>query len=154
MKCPQCGHSDDRVLETRAQKDGEIRRRRECLKCKSRFTTVESVLLQFPHVKKKDGRHEPFSPEKLRKGIQLACLKRPVSLAVIEGLVNKVSRYILEQNEKEISSLKIGQFVMRELKKTDDVAYVRFASVYRTFKDVQEFVQSLEGEALSPQRNQ
>ena len=126
------------------QKEAEIRRRRECLACKGRFSTAEVVLMQFPHVTKKDGRVEAFDKEKLRKGLQLACLKRPVSLAQIESIVAKVCRYVLESNEKELATLRIGEIVMRELKALDNVAYVRFASVYRNFKDLQEFVQGLE----------
>lgn len=144
MKCPECSCSDSRVLDTRIQKEGDIRRRRECLKCKTRFHTLECVLYNIPHVEKKDGCNEPFNKEKLRRGIQLACLKRPVSLAEIESIVDRIYRRIIESSKKEIRSMDLGQEVMDELKKLDDVAFVRFASVYRTFKDVQEFVQSLD----------
>ncbi len=145
MKCPFCGHTDDRVLDTRIQKDGEqIRRRRECLNCKSRFTTLEGLLLNYPFIIKKDDRREPYSKEKLLKGIQAACQKRPVSLSQMESLVEKISLWFLNRQEKEISAQLIGQKVMQELKQLDDVAYIRFASVYRTFKDVQEFVETLD----------
>lgn len=145
MKCPACNLDDDRVLDTRIQKEGEIiRRRRECLRCKTRFTTVESLVLQYPYIIKKDGRREPFSKEKLLKGIQAACQKRPVSMAQMETTVEVLSAWILSLGEKEVSSQLVGQKIMQELKKLDDVAYVRFASVYRTFKDVQEFVETLE----------
>jgi transcriptional repressor NrdR len=145
MKCPLCNLDDDRVLDTRIQKEGElIRRRRECLRCKTRFTTVETLVLQYPYIIKKDGRREPFSKEKLLKGIQAACQKRPVSMAQMETTVEVVASWVLNLVEKEISAQLIGQKIMQELKKLDDVAYVRFASVYRTFKDVQEFVETLE----------
>ena len=145
MKCPYCGHNEDRVLDTREQKEGEmIRRRRECLKCKSRFSTVETLNLNFPAIIKKDGRREPFSREKIFKGLQAACQKRPVSSSQLEAVVDRISTWLLGRGEKEIPSRLIGQKVMMELRLLDDVAYVRFASVYRTFKDVQEFVETLE----------
>ena len=148
MKCPQCGHLEHRVLETR-DRDEEIRRRRECLACRQRFSTTEAVLVYFPHVIKKDGRREPYSKEKLRRGIQIACKKRPVSVAQIENIVNRISRGVQSSPDKELAALKIGQAVVRELKTLDDVAYVRFASVYKSFKDVNEFMQSLEAEQKS-----
>ena len=144
MKCPHCNFHDSRVLDTRAQKDGEIRRRRECSECKERFTTQELIVKSSPHVLKKDGRREPFSKDKLRRGLQLACMKRDVSLQAIESIVIKICKHMSEQNSKEVSALEIGHQVMAELRQLDDVAYVRFASVYRTFKDVHEFVQTLE----------
>lgn len=146
MKCPQCGFQDSRVLDTRIQKDAAIRRRRECLSCKGRFSTIESVVMNFPHVMKKDDCREPFDMLKLRKGIQLACLKRPVSQAQIEHIVSKISRRARENNEREISTSEIGGWVMDELRSIDDVAYVRFASVYKTFKDIDEFVETLKGD--------
>lgn len=121
-----------------------IRRRRECLQCKSRFSTVETLHLNFPAIIKKDGRREPFSKEKIFKGLQAACQKRPVSLNQLEAILDRISTWVINRGEKEISSRLIGQKVMMELKLLDDVAYVRFASVYRTFKDVQEFVETLE----------
>jgi transcriptional repressor NrdR len=148
MKCPNCDFHDSRVLDTRLQKGGDIRRRRECLKCKERFTTIESLLLQFPHVTKRDGVQEPFNKEKLKRGMQLACLKRPVSLAQIEDMVGRVCQSVTEQSDRQVSSVVLGQLVMKELKGIDDVAYVRFASVYKTFKDVQEFVQTLQGDRI------
>lgn len=145
MKCPFCGNADDRVLDTRVQKDGEfIRRRRECASCNTRFTTTESITRADLDVVKKDGRREPYQKEKLVAGIRAACQKRPVSLSQIEHLVERIGKWILSDFEKEVPSEIIGQRVMEELKKLDDVAYIRFASVYRTFKDVQEFVQTLE----------
>lgn len=146
MRCPTCGQDEDRVLDTRIQKEGEvIRRRRECLQCKTRFTTVETLVLQYPYIIKKDGRCEPYCPEKLLKGIQAACQKRPVSMSQMETSVELISQWILSLGEKEVASQLVGHKVMQELKRLDDVAYVRFASVYRTFKDVQEFVETLGG---------
>lgn len=148
MKCPFCGHGDDRVLDTRVQKDGSIRRRRECLECKARFSTIETIMLAFPFIIKKDGRREPFTKEKMIKGLQAACQKRPVSLAQIEAVVERIAAWVINRGENEISSRLLGKKVMSELKQLDDVAYVRFASVYRTFKDVQEFVETLEDTEL------
>lgn len=149
MKCPFCGHLDDRVLDTRVGRDGEsIRRRRECLKCHSRFTTSENLLQVFPFIVKKDGRREPFSKEKVLKGIQAACQKRPVSLAQMEQMVERVAKWVLSRSEREVTSESVGQKVVRELRLIDDVAYVRFASVYQTFKDVDEFVSRLEGDEM------
>lgn len=145
MYCPHCNHLESRVLDTRIQKEGEIRRRRECMECKGRFSTLETVLHSYPLVIKKDGRREPFSKEKIKKGIQYACLKRPVSLAQIEHIVNQVSSFAMDFSKKEIPAEHIGQFLMKQLRELDDVAYVRFASVYRTFKDLHEFVEALEG---------
>lgn len=148
MKCPFCGHSEDRVLDTRVQKDGAIRRRRECLECRGRFTTAETIVLNLPFIIKKDGRREPFSKEKIFKGLQASVQKRPVSLAQIDAVVERITAWVINRGESEISSRLIGKKVMAELKQLDDVAYVRFASVYRTFKDVQEFVSSLEDAEL------
>lgn len=150
MRCPFCGYNEDRVLDTREQKDGgSIRRRRECLQCKSRFSTVETLSLVFPYIIKKDGRREPYSKEKVLKGLQAACQKRPISLSQLEHTVEKISAWVLSQAEKEIHARLIGQRLMRELRALDDVAYVRFASVYRTFKDVQEFVETLEDQEIT-----
>ncbi len=145
MRCPYCGHVENRVLDTRMQKQGEaIRRRRECLECKRRFSTIENVMRVYPLIIKKDQRREPYSREKIFKGIQAACQKRPVSLAQMELIVDKVSRWILDLCEKEVSTQLIGEEVSRQLRRLDDVAYVRFASVYRTFKDIHEFVSVLD----------
>lgn len=148
MKCPFCGHADDRVLDTRVQKDGSIRRRRECLECKARFSTAETIMLSFPFIIKKDGRREPFSKEKILKGLQASCQKRPVSLGQIDAVVERIAAWVVNRGENEISSRVIGKKVMAEVKQLDDVAYIRFASVYRTFKDVQEFVETLEDTEL------
>lgn len=146
MQCPFCKSQQVKVLETRVQKEHETRRRRECLDCKARFTTLETLLLRYPDVVKRDGTREPYDTQKLRRGLQLACMKRPVSLPEIEAIVGRISSELLNRNDKEVPASDIGRLVMRELKKIDDVAYVRFASVYRTFKDVQEFVETLEKE--------
>jgi transcriptional repressor NrdR len=135
---------EHRVLETRLHREEEIRRRRECLSCRLRFSTVETLLVAYPQVIKKDGRREPFSKEKLRRGIQIACTKRPVSVGQIENIVNRISRWVQSSPDKELAANKIGQAVVKELKTLDDVAYVRFASVYKSFKDVNEFMQTLE----------
>jgi transcriptional repressor NrdR len=148
MKCPFCGHADDRVLDTRVQKDGSIRRRRECLECKARFSTVETIMIALPYIIKKDGRREPFSKEKILKGLSAATQKRPVSVAQIDAVVERIAAWIVNRGESEVSSRLLGKKVMAELKQLDDVAYVRFASVYRTFKDVQEFVETLEDAEL------
>jgi len=145
MKCPYCNHNEDRVLDTREQREGElIRRRRECLQCKSRFSTLEALSVSFPLVIKKDGRREPYNKEKILKGLQASCQKRPIGLAQLEGVVERISNWMLHKGEKEISSQLIGKKVMNELRMLDDVAYIRFASVYRTFRDVQEFVETLD----------
>jgi len=148
MKCPFCGHSEDKVLDTRVQKDGGIRRRRECLSCKSRYSTIETVMLSYPYIIKKDGRREPYNKEKLLRRMQASCQKRPVSLSQLESVVERISAWLMTRGDSEVSSKLIGRRVMAELKYLDDVAYVRFASVYRTFKDVQEFVEKLEGDEL------
>ncbi|PIU00810.1 MAG: transcriptional regulator NrdR [Bdellovibrionales bacterium CG10_big_fil_rev_8_21_14_0_10_45_34] len=156
MKCPYCQAQDTRVLDTRMHKGGEqIRRRRECIQCKSRFTTQEGLLEDLPFIVKKDGRREPFSKEKVMRGIQASCQKRPISLSEIEQIVDRVSRSILNRYEKEVSSGVIGQMVIDELRSLDDVAYIRFASVYKSFRDLDEFLETLESnpESLVPQGN-
>ncbi|AZZ35997.1 transcriptional regulator NrdR [Bdellovibrio sp. qaytius] len=148
MKCPFCGHSEDKVLDTRVQKDDGIRRRRECLSCKSRYSTLETVIVSYPFVIKKDGRREPFNKEKLLRGLSYACNKRPVATASLDAIVERIASWVITRGEGEISARVIGRRVMNELKQLDDVAYVRFASVYKTFKDVQDFVEKLEGDEL------
>jgi transcriptional repressor NrdR len=148
MICPNCKSPNNKVLETRQQCEGELRRRRECLDCKQRFSTLETWVVKMPYVIKKDGAREPFDAHKLRRGLQLACLKRPVSLPQIESIVQKVTARISAAGDREVRALDIGHWVIQELKTFDHVAYVRFASVYRTFEDVQEFVQTLNTELL------
>jgi transcriptional repressor NrdR len=148
MKCPFCHNQNDRVLDTRVQKDGAIRRRRECLSCKSRFTTLETLVVNYPMIIKKDGRREPFLREKLLKGLQAATQKRPISHDQLEAVVDRIAGWVLNRGENELPARIIGKKLMAELKQLDDVAYIRFASVYRHFKDVQEFVDSLEDREL------
>jgi transcriptional repressor NrdR len=144
VRCPTCGHLEDRVLDTRVGREGDsIRRRRECLSCHSRFTTLETMSQVYPYIIKKDGRHEPFAREKVLKGIQAACQKRPVSLAQMEQIVDRVAKWVLSRPEREVTADAVGQKVIKELRLLDDVAYVRFASVYTTFKDIGEFVTRL-----------
>jgi transcriptional repressor NrdR len=144
MKCPFCAHSENKVIDARISKDGDaIRRRRECLGCGKRFTTYEFVEEVLPMVVKKDGRREPFDRSKIRAGIKKACEKRPISTDVIETVVDKVERSCQEFQDKEIPSSAIGEEIMRELQVLDGVAYVRFASVYREFRDVTDFVEEL-----------
>ena len=144
MKCPFCNELQNRVIDSRLSKDGHaIRRRRECLDCNRRFTTYERVEASIPMVIKKDGRREEFDREKLSSGISRACQKRPVSVNDIEDFVEKIERKILEGGEREIGSEVLGEEVMDFLKGLDEVAYVRFASVYRSFKDLKEFMSEL-----------
>ena len=144
MKCPQCHSLSTKVLDTRTQKNGDItRRRRECEKCYVRFTTIESIVVTLPMVVKKDGRREPFCSKKLLSGLNAACQKRPISSARLEQMVSYITQWVVEHGDKEVSTDMVGHIVMDELKKIDEVAYVRFASVYKTFKDVSEFVADL-----------
>ena len=141
MKCPFCSSIENKVIDSRLSKGGNIiRRRRECFSCHRRFTTHERVEEISPVVIKKDGRREPFDRAKIFAGIKKACEKRPVSIDVIDGLVEKIERDLQEKGEKEIKSTEIGERVMQELHTLDEVAYVRFASVYRQFKDISEFM--------------
>jgi transcriptional repressor NrdR len=144
MKCPFCGYSDTRVIDSRLGKEGNnIRRRRECSQCERRFTTFERVEEMLPLIIKKDGRRQPFERKKIIAGIQRACEKRPVSIATIEKIVDNLERQLQESGEREIESRIIGQAVMDALHDLDQVAYVRFASVYRQFKDINEFMSEL-----------
>lgn len=144
MKCPFCGELDNKVIDSRLSKDGNvIRRRRECLACSRRFTTYEHIEEIPIMIVKKDGRREVFSREKVRAGMQRACEKRNISMDVIEESIDDLERDLREIGKKEIPSTKIGEWVMDSLHRLDDVAYVRFASVYREFKDVNDFVSEL-----------
>ena len=144
MKCPFCGHLEDKVVDSRESREGDvIRRRRECLKCDRRFTSYERID-EIPYmVVKKDGTREPFAREKVLAGVMKACEKRPIQMTKIEALVNQVEKYVQESRERERSTEKIGEVIMRRLKELDKVAYVRFASVYLDFKDVTEFMSEL-----------
>jgi transcriptional repressor NrdR len=145
MRCPFCGHSEDKVVDSRESREGEaIRRRRECLGCGRRFTSYERVEEVPLLIVKKDGRREPFDRQKLLRGIMAACQKRPVSLSSLEELVGDVQARLVEQPDREIASRTLGELVMDGLKAIDSVAYVRFASVYREFKDLPDFVKALE----------
>ena len=144
MKCPFCGHQEDKVVDSRTSSDGDaIRRRRECLGCGKRFTTYEHVEEQPLMIIKKDGRREPFDRQKLLAGLIKACEKRPVSMDDLERLVDELERELSQQFEREVPSRQIGERVMKKLHTLDPVAYVRFASVYREFKDVEQFMREL-----------
>jgi transcriptional repressor NrdR len=140
MKCPFCGNAETQVVETRVAEEGEfIRRRRQCMSCEKRFTTYERPDVNFPAVVKKDGRRIEYERVKLLASMNLALRKRPVSTEQIDGAVERIEEKLLNLGVREIPSARIGELVMRELKKLDKVAYVRFASVYRSFEDIDEF---------------
>jgi transcriptional repressor NrdR len=144
LKCPFCANGENKVIDSRISKDGSaIRRRRECLACEKRFTTYEFVEEVLPVVVKKDGRREPFDRLKIVNGIKKACEKRPISMDAIEMMVENVEQACQEYQGKEIPSSMVGEKVMKELQRLDGVAYVRFASVYRQFRDVGEFLEEL-----------
>ncbi|MBW6511851.1 MAG: transcriptional regulator NrdR [Desulfuromonadaceae bacterium] len=144
MKCPFCSNLDTRVVDSRLGKEGNnIRRRRECIACEKRFTTYERIEETLPLVVKKDGRREVFDRFKIISGMQRACEKRPVSIATIEKAVDRLEFLLQEMGEKEVASTRIGEAVMAALHDIDEVAYVRFASVYRQFKDINEFMSEL-----------
>ncbi len=145
MKCPSCANPDTRVVDSRVAHEGEaIRRRRECEQCGRRFTTFERFEAQPPVVVKNDGRRESFSREKLLAGITIACSKRPISREQIDAIVDRVEREFSERAGGEVASNEIGARVMEELAKLDQVAYVRFASVYRQFRDIDHFLEELQ----------
>ena len=144
MKCPGCSGMENKVIDSRLNKEGNvIRRRRECLSCTDRFTTYEKLERSLPLLVKKDGRREEFDRDKIISGVRKACQKRPVSIKNIEDLVDRVEQYLQELGEKEVHAVKVGEKVISEIYNLDDVAYVRFASVYRSFKDVNEFMVEL-----------
>ncbi len=145
MKCPYCDHAESKVIDSRESKNGfTIRRRRECLDCTKRFTTYEKIE-EIPYmVVKKDGRRQRFDDQKVLRGLLIACEKRPISVSQLEEIVEEIENLLQEKAEKEMRAEEIGQHVMRRLHELDKVAYVRFASVYRDFKDVLEFKQELE----------
>ncbi|MBT8351928.1 MAG: transcriptional regulator NrdR [Deltaproteobacteria bacterium] len=146
MKCPYCGEIDNKVIDSRLGKDGNvIRRRRECLECSRRFTTYEHIEEIPIMLIKKDGRREVFSRDKIRSGIKKACEKRNISMNIIEDFIDDLERDLRETGKKEIPSTDLGEKIMAKLHEMDDVAYVRFASVYREFKDVNDFVSELKG---------
>ena len=140
MKCPFCGHTDTQVVETRISEDADsIRRRRQCASCEKRFTTYERPEVNFPAVVKKDGRRIEYETAKLRASLNLALRKRPVSTEQIDSAIERMEEKLLASPTREIQSSRIGELVMRELKKLDKVAYIRFASVYRSFEDIDDF---------------
>jgi transcriptional repressor NrdR len=144
MKCPFCTDFDNKVVDSRLSGESDvIRRRRECLGCGRRFTTYERVEDILPMVIKKDDRREPFDRNKVLSGIQTACQKRPVPVAIMEEIVERIEKSVQEKGDKEINSSTIGETVMLELNDLDEVAYVRFASVYRSFKDINDFMDEL-----------
>ncbi len=145
MKCPYCGFTQDRVVDSRESKEADsIRRRRECERCEKRFTTYER-LDEIPYmVIKKDGRREKFDRQKVLSGLLRACEKRPVPAAQLESIVNQAEGYVMDSAERERSTVEVGELIMRELKALDTVAYIRYASVHRDFKDVNEFKSELE----------
>ncbi len=154
MRCPFCQHMDDRVIDSRLSKDGDmIRRRRECAHCLRRFTTYERVEETLPLVIKKDGRREPFDRAKILAGLQRACEKRPISVTVLEKLVDRIEQHLQESGEREVYSRDIGEQIMQELQSLDEVAYVRFASVYRSFRDVNEFMNEVKELLEKGQKN-
>jgi len=146
MKCPSCGHLEDKVIDSRSAKEGQaIRRRRECLKCQRRFTTYETVEMTPLLVVKKDGRREPFSREKILNGLLRACEKRPIPAEKLHAIVDQLETDLLRLGNEEVASSEIGERVMAALHQLDEVAYVRFASVYRHFKDLNQFLEELRG---------
>ena len=144
MKCPYCGHDEDKVVDSRSGSENDsIRRRRECLKCQRRFTTYEHIEEIPLMVVKKDGQRQSFDRNKLTAGLLKACEKRPVSVAKLENVVDNIERTLQRKHDKEVKSSQIGEMLMKKLHEIDEVAYVRFASVYREFKDVTEFMKEL-----------
>ena len=153
MKCPFCGRMEEKVVDSREARDGEvIRRRRHCLHCGRRFTTYERIEEIQLMVVKKDGRREPFDRNKILSGLLKATQKRPVSVAELEKIADEVETRLLEKPDREMSSTEIGELIMNRLYHLDEVAYVRFASVYRQFKDVNEFVEEVKGLLGTSQR--
>lgn len=146
MKCPACGYSETKVIDSRLSNDGaSIRRRRECLKCEKRFTTYEYVDQVSLMVVKRDGRREPFDRKKIIAGLIKACEKRPVSIDKMEDITGEIERAIQRKYDREVNSKEIGELIMEKLAALDEVAYVRFASVYRQFRDVNQFMNELQG---------
>ena len=144
MKCPFCGDEEDKVVDSRPSQDGKsVRRRRECASCGKRYTTYEYIEDVPLTIVKNDGRREPFDRQKLQRGIELACNKRPVSAKKISALVDEIEEELQNLSKKEVTSKEVGAAVMRRLKELDEVAYVRFASVYHKFKDINEFMNEL-----------
>ena len=145
MHCLFCHFEDTKVIDSRLAREGDqVRRRRECLQCKERFTTYEVAERSLPRIVKRDGRREPFDEEKLRKGLTLACEKRPVATETLDSLISRITRKALALGKREVRASSIGDWAMQELRAIDQVAYVRFASVYRSFEDVRAFKDLIE----------
>jgi transcriptional repressor NrdR len=155
MKCPFCHEDNDRVLDTRPSDDGvAIRRRRQCASCNRRFTTYERVEVTTVKIIKKDGVREPFDRQKMKRGLETACWKRPISDAQLETIISEVENELESKFESEVPSRQIGELVMRRLRDIDPVAYVRFASVYRQFKDARDFVDEIKPMLAETQRKE
>lgn len=154
MRCPFCGVQETRVIDSRLAGDGyQVRRRRECGACGERYTTFESAELVMPRLRKRDGSREPFDEQKLRRGIVRALYKRPVSTDAVESSVNRILHKLRSQGEQEIPAHRVGEWVMEELRELDQVAYVRFASVYRSFQDVNAFREEIDRLERAPARD-
>ncbi|MFT4676627.1 MAG: transcriptional repressor NrdR [Candidatus Azotimanducaceae bacterium] len=154
MHCPFCGHGETKVIDSRLVAEGDqVRRRRECQECGERFTTFESAELVLPRVIKSNGNRQPFDEEKLRSGILRALEKRPVSLETVESTISQIKHKLRATGERELKTRDVGELVMEELRKLDDVAYVRFASVYRSFQDIDEFREEIDRLRDGPTRN-
>ncbi|MDR0330459.1 MAG: transcriptional regulator NrdR [Chitinispirillales bacterium] len=152
MRCPYCSHEEDKVVDSRTSKEGRaVRRRRECLDCGRRFTTYEYIENISLTIIKSDQRREPYERQKLMQGITAACKKRPISVKKIESIVDKIETSVEKLSKSEVPSAEIGKLVMAELYELDEVAYVRFASVYRKFKDVSDFISEVQG--IAPKTN-
>lgn len=150
MKCPYCKHSETKVVDSRLLKEGfSVRRRRKCETCERRFTTYESVEISMPNIVKLDGRREPYNRKKIYSGIEKSCQKRPISTDQVERVVENIEKEILDISSKEVRTHDIGNIVMVYLRNLDPVAYIRFASVYRTFQDVEEFVHGIQHEEIT-----
>ena len=153
MKCPFCGAADTTVADTRLNEDGDIvRRRRRCLSCEKRFSTYERAEIRLPQVVKKNGSRTEFSRDKLRASLELALRKRPVSADLVEAAIGEIEEKLLSSGEREVPSQQVGELVMRELKKLDKVAYIRFASVYRNFEDIDAFSKAIKEVSPSPRK--
>ena len=151
MRCPFCGAQDTRVIDSRLANEGDqVRRRRECIACKERFTTYEAAELTLPRIVKRNGIREPFEENKLRSGMLRALEKRPVGSDDIEAAINRIKRELMARGEREISAQELGEKVMKELSVLDHVAFVRFASVYKSFEDIGEFVKAIDEIQVSP----
>lgn len=152
MHCPFCGEEDTKVIDSRLVADGDqVRRRRECQSCRERFTTYEAAELLLPRIIKQDGSREPFNEEKMRSGFIRALEKRPVSTEQTESAITQIKHYLQATGEREVPAMRVGEKVMEQLQKLDEVAYVRFASVYRRFKDLDEFRQEIDRLESSPE---